>query len=55
MVTETRTITVNVPHREQRQGTRTVCKTVNDQVEQTYTVCVPYQEQVQGTRTVCKT
>ncbi len=40
-VTETRTVTVNVPVQEQRQGTRTVCKTVYDSQEQSYTVMVP--------------
>ena len=55
MVTETRTVTVNVPVQEERQGTRTVCKTVSEPQEQTYTVMVPYTEERQGTRTVCKT
>ena len=55
MVTETRTVTVNVPTQEQRQGTRTVCKTVFEPKEETYTVMVPTTEQREGTRTVCNT
>ena len=55
MVTETRTVTVNVPTQEQREGMRTVYKTVYDPKEETYTVMVPYTEEREATRTVCKT
>ena len=43
-----------VPHKEERQGTRTVCRTVWEDVEQTYTVCVPVKEERQGVRKVCR-
>ena len=54
-VMQPKTMTVMVPHKEQRQGSRTVCKTVYNTVNEQYTVMVPHQEQRQGTRTVCKT
>jgi len=43
-VMQTKTITVNVPTQEQRQGSRTVSKTVYDTQEESYTVCVQKQE-----------